>query len=270
MAFSGYRDIKLKRKKELDIKQDIRAQFRAVVVDENGLQSGSGTIWASQNKRRVWVMPIGGVQPFQVACVRITPVIGLGVIVGYADPLSRTLEILRTDYEFYLETNQVVTAYESPSNEDFLPGGHLQLWLASKMLQPLATYPQSTGLKVNVTSGYYLYIDARVFYSGAINVTLTQNPNAGEHYYAGLYLDASNTLQVIYGASVILATTPPEPTWPDGAFQLAVIRINDTQTSIVLSQDTDPLNDILDRRILWADIDSFSGGGLTEVWFFAR
>lgn len=264
MSFSAYRDIQQKRQKKLDTKQDKQAQFRAVVVDENGLQSGSGSIWASQNKRRVWVMPIGGVQPFQVVCVRITPVIGLGVIVGYADTLSRTLEVLRTDYEFYLETNQVVTAYESPSNEDFLPGGRMQLWLASKMLQPLAIVPQSTGLIVNVVRGYYLYDNQRVLYGGAINVSLVQNPNAGEHYYAGLYLDAANTLQVVYGASVVLATTPPEPAWPDGAFQLGVVRINDTQTSIILSQDTDPLNDVLDRRILWADVDSFG------AWPFAH
>lgn len=250
-----YRDVKAKSEKRFDLKQDKRNQFRAVITDNLGNQSGAGSIWYDQPARRVWAMPVGGTQPSIFLCVRLTPVIGLGVIVGYADPLSRTLEVLRTDYEFLGPSNTTGTAYESPSNEDFLPGGRLQLWLDPRLMQPLATYPDATGLTVNVVSGDYLYAGERVSFAGQTGIALTQNPNPGEHYLAGLYLDAANALNVTYGASVVIATTAPQPTWPAGAFQLSTVQIDDTQTLISMALD------VSNRRILWTDEDSFSGGG---------
>jgi hypothetical protein len=128
----------------------------------------------------------------------------------------------------------------------------LQLWLASKLIEPLATYPGS-GLTVSVVAGDYPYLGTRKTFAGSINIALTQNPNTSQHYYAGLYLDSANVLQVVYGASIGVAFTPPEPSWPAGAFRLSVVRINDTQTGITLASDTSTSNDILDRRMLWSD-----------------
>jgi len=250
-----YRDVEAKRNKRFAEKIDRTKIIKATIVDEQGNESGSGSIWADQNARRVWVRELGTAGSSQVPCYNITPVIGLGVILGY-EIGSNTREVLRTDKEFFGPTNSTGTSYEAPNNTDFLPGGRLQLWLASKLIEPLATFPTATGLTVNVVSGDYPYAGTRKTYAGAINVALTQNPNAGKHYYAGLYLDSANTLNVVYGASVVVATTPPEPAWPAGAFRLAVVRINDTQTSITLASDTSAANDILDRRMLWSDEQS--------------
>lgn len=258
-----FREVKLKQSKKLDDKVDKRRQIRAVIVDSLGNQSGSGSIWADQNARRLWVMPLGATQPFQCLCVRLgAPVIGLGVIVGYIEG-SNTLEVLRDDYEFLGPSNNG-RSYLSPTNTDFQPGGALQLWLASKLIQPLSTYPSATGLTVNVVAGDYPYSGTRKTFPGQTSFALTINPNPGEHYLAGLYLDSANSLQVVYGASVSTTINPPpEPTWPAGAFRLSVVRINDTQTSITLASDTDTTNDIFDRRLAWSD--ESSGVGTEDI-----
>lgn len=257
----SYREVEYKRNKRFDKKIDKREPIRAVIVDSLGNDSGSGSIWADENLRRVWIRELGTAGASQIPCYNITPVIGLGVIVGY-EPYSDIREVLSSDKKFLGQTNPDGRSYESPSTMDFRPGGRFQLWLASKLIEPLATYPSSaTGLTVNVVVGDYPYAGTRKTFAGQANVPLTQNPNAGQHYYAGLYLDAANTLQIVYGASVVLATTPPEPAWPAGAFRLSVVRINDTQTNITLSTDTDTDNDIFDRRMPWSDTNS---GG--NVW----
>jgi hypothetical protein len=258
----NFRDVEIKRNKRFDKKLDRREPIRAVIVDELGLDTGAGNIWADFNTRRVWIRELGTAGASQVPCYNITPVIGLGVIVGY-EPYSDVREVLSSDKKFLGQTNPDGRSYESPSTMDFRPGGRFQLWLATKLIEPLATLPTTTtGLTVNVVKGDYPYNGTRKAYAGAINISLTQNPTGGQHYYAGLYLDAANTLQVVYGASVVLATTPPEPSWPAGAFRLSVVRINNTQTSIKLSIDTDPLNDIIDRRMVWSDEQ---GGGTEDI-----
>lgn len=247
-----YRDVEAKRNKRFAEKIDRTKIIKATIVDEQGNESGSGSIWADRNARRVWVRELGTAGSSQVPCYNVgKPEIGLGVILGY-EIGSNTREVLRTDKEFLGPTNPTGTSYESPSDTDFRPGGRLQLWIASKLIEPLATYPGS-GLTVSVVAGDYPYLGTRKTYAGAENVPLTQNPNAGKHYYAGLYLDSANTLNVVYGASVVLATTPPEPGWPAGAFRLSVVRINDTQTGITLASDTSTTNDIFDRRMPWSD-----------------
>lgn len=255
MAIS-YRDVRRKTEKKLDEKQDKRTQFRAVVVDSLGNQSGAGDIWANQSQRRVWIMTVGGSQPFQVLCVRLTPVIGLGVIVGYADPLSRTLEVLRTDYEFLGPSNTTGTAYESPSNLDFLPGGRLQLWLDTRLIQSLAIYPNSSGLFVNVTDGDYIYQGERKTFNGQTNIDLSGSQPAGpdEHLYVGLYLDSSNTLATVDGATVATSADAPQPTWPAGAYRLGMVLLNDTQTSFSMADD------VVNLKIPWTDEESFGGG----------
>lgn len=248
----AFRDVIFKQNQRFNEKIDRTKTIKAVVVDEFGNDSGSGEIWADQLARRVWVREVGTAGASQCPCYNITPVIGLGVILGY-EIGSNTREVLRTDKEFYGPTNPTGTSYESPSDADFLPGGRLQLWVASKLITPLSTYPSATGLSVNVVAGDYPYNGARVTFTGQTAIALTQNPNPGEHYFAGLYLDSANSLQVIYGTSIAVASTPPEPSWPAGAFRLSVVRVNNTQTSIVMARDTDATNDIFDRRMAWSD-----------------
>lgn len=250
-----YRDIQAKRNKRLDEKVDRTKIIKAVIVDEQGNDSGSGSIWADFNTRRVWIREVGTASNSQVPCYNIgDPVIGLPVIVGY-EVGSNIREILRTDKELAGAANTTGTSFEAPALADYKAGGRLQLWLASKMIEPLATYP-GTGLAVRVVAGYYPYRGERKYFSGQQNFSLTQNPNAGEHYFAGLYLDSANSLQVVYGSSVSIASDPPEPSWPVGAFQLSVVMINDTQTSITLAPDNNSSNDIFDRRMPWSDLVS--------------
>lgn len=249
-----YRDIQLKRQKRLDVKQDKRQSFKATIVDNLGNASGSGSVWADQATRRVWVMPLNSIQPFQVLCVRIPrPTIGLGVVVGYVDHLSNTLEVLRTDYEFYQPSNTLGNSWEAPDEVDFSPGGRLQLWIASKMLTPLSTYPDATGLVVNVVGGDYPYLGERKTFAGQVGVNLSAaQPSAGQYRFVGLYLDANNTLQTVNGTAGS-STTPAEPTWPNGAFRLSVVRLYNPQTSVVFAPDTDSTNDVFDRRMLFSD-----------------
>lgn len=248
----SFREVQYKQDKRFGEKIDRTKTIKAVIVDELGNDSGSGEIWADRLSRRVWVRELGTAGSSQVPCYNITPVIGLGVILGY-ETGSNVREVLRTDKDFFGPTNPNGTSYESPSNTDFLPGGRLQLWLASKLIQPLSTFPATSGLFVNVVAGDYPYAGTRKTFAGQTNVALTQNPNVGQHYYAGLYLDSANALQVVYGASIAVASTPPEPAWPAGAFRLSVVRVNNTQTSITMALDTDTTNDILDRRMAWSD-----------------
>lgn len=250
-----YRDIKQKQDDRLNTKQDKRQQFRAVIVDGQGNQSGAGDIWANQTTRRVWILPVGGVQPFQVLCVRITPVIGLGVICGFADHFSTQVEVLRTDYEFLGPSNTTGTAYESPSNLDFLPGGRLQLWIDDRMIQPLATY-STTGLIVRVVAGSYIYNSIRKnFAGGSIDLSASVPASPGDYRYVGIYLDSAGSLQTVNGTESA-STSPAEPTWPDGAFQLSMVRLTNGQTSISISEN------IVNRRIFASDANSYSG----NVW----
>lgn len=256
----NYRDVEYKRDKRFAQKLDRREPIRAVIVDEFGNDSGSGNIWADTNTRRVWIRELGTAGSSQVFCWNIEPEIGLGVLVGY-EPYSDVREVLRSDRNFLGQTNPDGRSYESPSLADFRPGGRFALWIASKMIEPLATYPDS-GLAVKVVAGDYPYAGTRKTFAGQLGFALTQNPNAGQHYYAGLYLDSAGALQVVYGASVVLASTPPEPSWPAGAFRLSVVRVNDTQTSIILASDTNTANDIFDRRMAWSDEQ---GGGAEDI-----
>lgn len=242
-----YRDIIRKQEKKLDKKLDRRDFIKAVITDALGNTTGAGSIWADRNTRRVWIQENGSASLSQVPCYRITPAIGLGVIVGY-EPYSTIREVLATDREFYGPTNSTGTSYESPSNEDMLPGGRLQLWLDPRLLQPLAVYP-TDNLNINVVEGSYPYNGVRKSFAGQINYDLSAYQPAGpnEHCLVGLYLDASNNLQVVAGATVSTAVTAPEPSWPSGSFLLAAVDLDDTQTSLSLADD------IQDRRMAWSD-----------------
>lgn len=262
-----YRDIQLKQSDKFNEKLDKRFPVRAVIVDSQGNDSGAGDIWADRNARRVWIREVGTASPSQVPCYNIRPTIGLGVLVGY-ELYSNVRQVLRSDTDFLGPTNPTGTSYESPDQDDFRPGGRLQLWLASKLIEPLATYPNTTGLMVNVVSGYYPYDSVRTFFAGQTNIDLSASQPAGpnEHRLVGLYLDSGNALQTVDGTAVSTAIDAPEPTWPDGAFQLSVVLLDDTQTSIGFSIDTDPDNDVFDRRMVWADINSFNSWPFDDIF----
>jgi len=253
------RDITQQNQEKLDTKTDKRQSFKAVIVDVLGNQSGSGDIWADQATRRLWIMKLGSTVPQPVLCVRIpNPVIGLGCIVGYIDHLSNTLEVLRTDYEFYQPTNTTGQSWEAPDYTDFLPGGHQQLWIASKLIEPLATYPNNAGLFVNVVAGDYPYDGTRKTYGGQTNINLSSaQPSAGQYRLVGLYLDSANTLQTINGTAGA-SPIPAEPSWPTGAFRLSAVRLYNPQVKINLERDNEATNDIFDRRMVWSDEN---GGG---------
>jgi hypothetical protein len=260
------RDLVLRQQSKFETKTDKQIFRRAVLTTEGGLQTSSdplNEVWASRAARRVWFMADGSTQPAQVLCRKVSnPYVGLGVIIGYADG-SNAKEVLTTD--FFLTGNETnLDGWDDTGPEDLEPGGNKLLWVYTKVITPLATYPPNpTGLTVNIIAGDYPYGGVRKTFDGSVSFALTQNPNPGEHYLAGLYLDSANTLQVVYGASVSTATTAPEPAWPAGAFELSVVLIDDVQTSI----DFD--TDIFDRRMAWSDQAS-SGADMTPVWFYAR
>lgn len=250
------RDNRLRLLDHFSYKLDRRPRRRGVITDVQGNQSGTGSVWANEATRMVWMMPEGATIPGQIRCVQIpNPQIGLGVEWGYLEGAVEP-EVLGDDQ--FLRYSPVGNQdWVSTSAEDLGPGGRLQLWLDTRLIFPLSTFPDDTGLTVNAVAGDYPYNGARVTFTGQTGIALTQNPNAGEHYYAGLYLDGAGTLQVIYGSSVSTSLTPPEPSWPAGAFLLSVVRVNDTQTRIVFAPVTNSTNDIFDRRMAWSDENFF-------------
>lgn len=248
------RDIVLRRQKEQDKKQDIRGRYRAVLTDDEGNQTSTDPmvdVWANQTTRRVWHMPLGATQPSQVFCQNISnPYVGLPVECGY-EVSHNTIEVLRVD-QLPAKVGEDPTGWDQNDPSSFEPGGLKQMWLYSKAMVPLATYP-ATGLTVNVEAGDYPYLGSRKTFAGQTGYTLAAPAGAGTHYYAGLYLDVANTLQVVYGTAVATSATPPEPTWPAGAFRLSVVRVANGQTSIAFKSDQSDENDVFDRRMLWSD-----------------
>lgn len=256
------RDIILRKQKEADKKADAPYRYRAVLTDITGAQTSTNPlvdVWANQTEKLVYHVPYGAGSPAPIYCYIISdPYVGLPVFCGYRDG-SDEIEVLRVD-PLPAKVGGNPSGYDSTSPEDLEPGGKKMMWTYTKTITPLATYPNLTGLLVNVIAGDYAYGGVRVTFAGQNNIALTQNPNPGEHYFAGLYLDSANALQVVYGASITTASEPPEPAWPAGAFRLSVVRVNDTQTSITFAADTDTANDVLDRRMPWSDENSGSAG----------
>lgn len=261
------RDIVIRRQKEADKKADAPYRYRAVLTDITGAQASTNPlvdVWANQTEKLVYHVPYGAGSPAPIYCYIISdPYVGLPVFCGYRDG-SDEIEVLRVD-PLPAKVGGNPSGYDSTSPEDLEPGGKKMMWTYPKTITPLATYPNLTGLLVNVIAGDYVYGGVRVSFDGQNSIALTQNPNPGEHYFAGLYLDSANALQVVYGASITTASEPPEPAWPAGAFRLSVVRVNDTQTSITFAADTDTANDVLDRRMPWSDENGPAAGG-GNVW----
>lgn len=256
---TAYRDIILRRQDREDKKQDRLLFKRAVLTTEGGLQTSTdpfNDVWASTSLRRVFYMAEGAVQPAQILCRKISdPYVGLGVIIGYADG-SNQLEVLSDD--FFLTRTGDPTGWASTSPRDFEPGGRKQMWVYTKVITPLATYPGS-GVAVNVILGDYPYLGTRKSFAGSVNYDLSASvPGGGLCRYAGLYLDAANTLQTVNGATIAAGSTPAEPSWPAGAFRLCVVLLTNGDTSIDFAN-------ILDRRMAWSDEQGSSAG-----WPFAH
>lgn len=242
------RDIILNRRKAAEQKQDIKQQWRTVVTAADGSRT-AGTPWANKNARLVYHQLFGsgsiGLARWELSG---EPEVGLGCIAE----LRKDNWYINSEDTFLRQTATDGRSYDTLRVADLQPGGRSLMWVDTRQITPLATWPEASGLIVNVEPGYYPYAGTRKLYAGT-QTTLTQNPNPGEHYYAGLYLDSANTLQVVYGTSIATSSTPPEPAWPDGAFLLSVVRINDTQTSIAFKREDDADNDIFDRRMAFSD-----------------
>ncbi len=240
------RDLELKLKAQQDEKQTRYKPFRAVITDSAGNQTGTNSIWANEGERLVYYVAWGVSNVGQALCDRIEPVIGLGVYIQYTDYISQ-FEVIRDDP---LQRGSAPNrrSYLYPTEQDIGRGGRHQLWVEAEMLQPLAVNP-STGLTVNIGPGLYDYFGTRKEYLGKSGLDISGSQPAGpmEHLYVGIYLDSSNTEQTINGATVASSTTAPEPAWPAGAFPLAVVDLDDAQTSIDLSAD------IENRKLLWSE-----------------
>jgi hypothetical protein len=233
------RDLQLKQKRALAQKKDNRQPFRAVICDEEGNFSGSGSIWANQNKHLVWFMPFGNAQPAQVRCVRLEPQIGLGVLIGYADG-SNEQEVLSDD-PFLRQAGDNTNAYLSVSGRDFEPGGRLQMWLYPKAFVPLCIYPGSA-LTINVVAGDYEdYQGVRQTFAGieAYDISGSQPAGPNEHLLVGIYIDTSNTIGTVDGTAVATTVAAPEPSWPAGSMRLGTVELDDTQTTINFANDID-------------------------------
>lgn len=238
-------------------KQNVRDIQIAVLTDARGNQTSQrplDDVWFEKSTRQVWHMTAGAATPSFIRCVNIPrPQVGLVVLIGKPDGSVET-EVLQ-DANYLRFTGVGNQDWLTTNPDDLNPGGRLMTWIYSKQIVPLSTYPGS-GLSIGVVAGDYLRSGQRETFEGATNYPLIQNPNSGEHYYAGLYLDSGGELQTVYGTSVSTNLTPPEPAWPDDAFRLSVIKVNDTQTSV----DFD--SDIQDRRMGWSDTNSYRG----NVW----
>lgn len=250
------RDLQLTIRQRFDQKQNLQNFTRVVITDHQGNQTGAGSIWANRRLRRVWYMKGGAAQPAQAYCsgAKIpNPQIGMRAFLGFAENSNEPELFEDPTLRKTNTTGQPVTI----TPEDLQPGGRYFLWIQSKAIQPLSTFPTSnTGLKVTVVAGYYPYIGVRKYYGGVIGLSLAASvPTIGLKRKVGLYLDASNILQTVNGSTAATTAIAPEPTWPAGAFRLSTVELEYGQTSIDFSTD------IEDARMIWSDENGGGGSG---------
>lgn len=254
---SNARDVKLKITERFTNKADKENIKRAVITDALGNMSGAGSIWYDQDARRVWHMVHGATQPAPIRCTRLpNPYIGLKVLIGKTEGVFE-YEVLSDD-PYDRPGNATGSNWTAAlSTVDLSPGGRALLWLQTKAVVPLAVWP-GTGLSVNINAGDYQYGNVWTKYFGTTNYDLSASQPAGpnEHLYVGLYLDSTGNLQTVDGATVDTGATPPNPAFPADVFRLAMVRLNDSQTSFSYHSD------IYDWRPIWADPQ---GGGMGDV-----
>lgn len=253
------RDIFLRKyKPQLDAKQDKYDPFRAVIVSSTGSRT-TGSVWRDEARRLVWFQAWSSGAIGWALCDNIEPNIGLGVYVQFS-PILGIHEVLRDD-PFQRNTTSSRSSYRALTNQDFLKGGRFQLWIDPTMIQPLALYPGSSGLTVSIVEGDYIYDNTRKTYNGTVDYDISAEQPAGpsEHNLVGFYLDSSNVLNTVTGAAVSTAVDATEPVWPAGAFWLGVVDLDDTQTTIAMT-------DIDNRKVVWTEDDqTLSLGGLNNV-----
>lgn len=257
------RDLLLRNRQRQAQKADVKPRYRAVLCAANGSRD-AGSVWANENAKLVYFQFFGSGGVGIARCEKIVPELGLGVYVGKTDD-NLAWQVLEDD-PFLRKTATDNRNYQSVSARDLKPGGRLFLWVDSRQIDPLATYPTPSSLSVNVAGGDYPYAGTRKTFAGALDLDLTASvPGAGLHRYVGLYLDSANTLQTVDGSTTSTANDPPEPTWPAGAFRLSVVRLRNGQTSIIFTLKNDSTNDILDRRMPWSDEQGSGGSPASET-----
>lgn len=239
------RDIKLKLDSKLRAKKDDKPRYRAVLCAANGSRT-AGSVWSNEDWKLVYFQFFGSGGVGVARCEKITPELGLGVYVGKTDD-GLQWQVLEDDP--LLRRNSTDTRnYQTVAASDFEPGGRLQLWLYTKLIVPLSTYPTNGTLLINVVAGDYPYLGVRKTFSGVTNFDLSASvPGAGLWRYVGLYLDSANAFQIVDGTASTTAAPPAEPSWPAGSFRLAAVRLSNGQTSISLADD------VFDRRMVWSD-----------------
>lgn len=245
------RDYKLKQQQQQASKADAKPRYRAVITASDGSRT-DGSPWADEDAKQVWHQRFGSGGLGRAWCKAIVPEVGLGVIVSPTDD-KLGWEVVESD-PFLRRTATDPRNYETIAPEDLQPGGRLLLWVDSRQITPLATYETTGTLLINVASGDYAYLGVRKTFAGAVGQDLSSYvPGGGLTRYVGLYIDSTNTLNFIAGGTVAIGATPPEPAWPDGAFQLSVVQLDNGQTAI------DFADDIFDRRMAWTDtVSSFT------------
>lgn len=248
------RDIKLRLSQQLNKKANEKPKFRSVICAADGSRT-TGDMWADENNKIVWHQLFGSGGIGRAKCTIITPELGLGVEVSQIDSRLAEWEVVGPD-PFLRRTATDNRNYQTIAPTDLQPGGRLMLWVDSRQIEPLATWDTAGTLQVNVTAGDYPYLGTRKSFVGQNGIDLAASvPGGGLTRYVGLYLDASNALQTVNGATTTIGLTPAEPSWPAGAFRLSVVQLDNGQTSI------DFANDILDRRLAWSDEQATAGGG---------
>lgn len=244
------RDIFLQQfKPVIDSKLDEPGKFRAVLTNDIGT-TDSGSVWQDENARLIWFRAWGSGSPAWALCDVLEPILGLGVWIKF-NPDIGFYEVLQDD-PIQRSPSSDRSSYRAPTNEDFLIGGKFQLWLDPTLFIPISVYPTGSDT-VNVVLGDYIYQGERKTFAGSVNLDLSgSRPAAGLHRLVGLYLDNANTLNIVNGGTIATASDAPEPTWPDGAFRVAVVDI-DNATDISIS-------DIDNRKVVWTEDDNLFGG----------
>lgn len=234
---------------KFDNKADKYPPFRAVLTSSIGA-TDTGSVWKNENARLVWFRAWGAGSVNWALCDVLEPVLGLGVIIQF-NPNINQFRVVEDD-PFLRNENSDAASFRAVTHIDFLKGGRFQLWLDPTMFIPISVYPTGAST-VNVTSGDYLYQNERKTFAGSIDKDLSGNrPAAGQHRLVGLYLDNANTLQTVNGTAVSTAVTASDPTWPAGAFRVAVVDL-DNATAI-------SINDIDNRKVIYTGDDGLLSG----------
>lgn len=240
---SRVRDQKLKQQKELNKRAREPHFIRAVLTDSQGNTTGTGSVYFDESERMVWFRHLAASQPAKVKCDEVEPRLGLPVVIGIPEGGTQP-EVLRVDPQVK-RLDPTAGPQKLIHARQLEPGGAFMMWLYPKAFVPLAVHPSATGLTVSIAAGYYTYDGKRQNYVGSASVNLASSqPGAGLKRLVGLYL-LNNTLSIVNGATVALAGTAPEPDWPVGAYQVAAISLNDTQTKFTFS-------DVDTRGIVWS------------------